>query len=146
MVAARIAAVSKEQAAGTSPLGLMFPAPRGGYWRSSNFRRRVLEGGYLAAGWRAADGAGGWTWHSLRHVFCAAALFDWRLDVTDVAKLAGHANHRITWEMYVGSIAGTLDRARAATACPVSPPPAAGTSSPVRAGESASNVTAGETR
>ncbi len=45
MVAARIAAVSAERAAGTNPLGLMFPAPAGGYWRSSNFRRRVLEGG-----------------------------------------------------------------------------------------------------
>ena len=121
IVAARVAAVSLEQDAGTNPLGLMFPAPAGGYWRSSNFRRRVLEDGYLAAGWRAADGTGRWTWHSLRHVFCTAALFDWQLDVTDVAKLAGHANHRITWEMYVGSTAGTLDRARAATAGPAIP-------------------------
>ena len=72
MVAARIAAVSEEQAAGANPPGLTFPAPRGGYWRSSNFRRRVLESGYQAAGWRAADGAGQWTWHSLRHVFCTA--------------------------------------------------------------------------
>jgi len=99
--------------------------PAGGYWRSSNFRRRVLEDGYLAAGWRDADSAGRWTWHSLRHVFCTAALFDWQLDVTDVAKLAGHANHRITWEMYIGSTAGTLDRARAATADPVIPLPPA---------------------
>src|SRR6266496_458185 len=45
MVAARIADVGAEQDAGTNPLGLMFPAPAGGYWRSSNFRRRVLEGG-----------------------------------------------------------------------------------------------------
>lgn len=43
-VAARIAAVSAEQDAGANPLGLMFPAPAGGYWRSPNFRRRVLEG------------------------------------------------------------------------------------------------------
>ena len=121
MVTARLAAVGVERAAGANQLGLMFPAPAGGYWRSSNFRRRVLEGGYLSAGWRTADGAGRWTWHSLRHVFCTAALFDWRLDVTDVAKLAGHANHRITWEMYIGSTAGTLDRARAATADPVIP-------------------------
>jgi len=139
-VAARIAAVSAEQDAGTNPLGLMFPAPAGSYWRSSNFRRRVLEDGYLAAGWRAADGAGRWTWHSLRHVFCTAALFDWRLDVTDVAKLAGHANHRITWEMYVGSTAGTLDRARAATACPVIPLPSVPLPSPARPVESTGGV------
>jgi hypothetical protein len=123
MVTARVAVVSAEQAAGANALGLMFPAPAGGYWRSSNFRRRVLEDGYMAAGWRAADGSGWWTWHSLRHVFCTAALFGWRLDVTDVAKLAGHANHRITREMYVGSTTGTLDCARAATSGPVIPLP-----------------------
>jgi integrase len=115
-VAARIAAVGAEQDAGTNPLGLMFPAPAGGYWRSSNFRRRILESGYRAAGWRADDGSGRWTWHSLRHVFCTAALSDWRLDVTDVARLAGHSNARITWDMYIGSTSGVLDRARAATA------------------------------
>jgi integrase len=136
MVTARIAAVSAEQAAGANPQGLMFPASAGGYWRSSNFRRRVLEDGYLAAGWRAADGAGRWTWHSLRHVFCTAALFDWQLDITDVAKLAGHANHRITWEMYVGSTAGTLDRARAATAGPVIPLPPVPLPRPAGAGQS----------
>jgi integrase len=77
LVAARIEAVRQEHEAGTNPLGLMFPAPAGGYWRSSNFRRRVLEDGYVAAGWRAADGIGWWTWHSLRHVFCTVALFGW---------------------------------------------------------------------
>jgi integrase len=146
-VAARIAAVIAEQDTGANPLGLMFPAPAGGYWRSSNFRRRVLEDGYLAAGWRTADGAGRWTWHSLRHVFCTAALFDWRLDVTDVARLAGHANHRITWEMYVGSTAGTLDRARAATACPVIPRPPVPIPRLAGPGESTSGVrVAGESR
>jgi integrase len=145
VVAARIAAVKSEQDAGTNPLGLMFPAPSGGYWRSSNFRRRILEGGYVAAGWRAADGAGHWTWHSLRHVFCTAALFGWRLEVTDVARLAGHANHRITWEMYVGSTAETLDRARAATAG--LPSPGTAVASPSAAGASGrSLLLAGEPR
>jgi integrase len=124
VVTARIEAVRQEQEAGTNPLGLMFPAPAGGYWRTSNFRRRVLEDGYLTAGWRAAGGIGWWTWHSLRHVFCTVALFGWGLEVTDVARLAGHANHRITWEMYVGSTAGTLDRALAATAGPQGQSPA----------------------
>ncbi len=145
-VAARIAAVSAEQEAGFNPLGLMFPAPAGGYWRSSNFRRRVLGSGYRAAGWRADDGCGRWTWHSLRHVFCTAALFDWGLDVTDVAKLAGHSNARITWDMYIGSTAGVLDRARAATACPVSPLPALTLSAPAGPGSAPGQLEAGELR
>jgi hypothetical protein len=115
MVAARIEAARQEQQAGTNPLGLIFPAPRGGYLRSSNFRRRVLTSAYAAAGWRDPVGSRSWTWHSLRHVFCTTALFTWDMSVTDVSRLAGHANHRITLEMYVGSTAGTIDRAVAAT-------------------------------
>jgi integrase len=104
-----------EQEAGTNPLGLVFPSPRGGYWRSSNFSRRVLAPAYRAAGWRGVGGTGRWTWHSLRHVFCTTALFTWKLEPTDVSRMAGHANYRITLDMYVGSTAGVLDRARAAT-------------------------------
>ena len=115
-LAARIEQARAEQAAGTNPLGLMFPSPRGKHWRSSNFDRRVLKPAYLAAGWRDADGNGAWTWHSLRHVFCTTALFTWKLDATDVSPMAGHANVRITLDMYVGTTAGVLDRARTATA------------------------------
>ena len=61
------------------------------HWRSSNFNRNVLKRAYLAAGWRDADGAGTWTWHSLRQVFCTTALFTWKLDPADVSRLAGHA-------------------------------------------------------
>ena len=61
------------------------------------------------------DGNGAWTWHSLRHVFCTTALFAWKLDATDVSRMAGHANYRITLDMYVGTTAGVLDRARQAT-------------------------------
>ncbi len=93
----------------------MFPSPRGRYWRSSNFDRRVLAPAYRAAGWRDAGGTGTWTWHSLRHVFCTAALFSWRLEATDVSCRAGHANIRVTLDMYVGTTAGILDRARTAT-------------------------------
>jgi len=114
-LAARVEAARAEQGAGTNPLGLVFPSPRGGYWRSSNFSRRVLARAYRAVGWRDADGNGRWTWHSLRHVFCTTALFTWKLDPTDVSRMAGHANYRITLDMYVGSTAGVLDRARAAT-------------------------------
>jgi hypothetical protein len=42
-------------------------------------------------------------------------LFTWKLDPTDVSRMAGHANYRITLDMYVGATAGVLDRARIAT-------------------------------
>jgi hypothetical protein len=48
-------------------------------------------------------------------VFFTTALFAWKLDPTDVSRMAGHANYRITLDMYVGSTAGVLDRARQAT-------------------------------
>jgi hypothetical protein len=48
-------------------------------------------------------------------VFCTTALFMWKLDATDVSWMAGHANYRITLDMYDGATAGVLDRARAAT-------------------------------
>ena len=114
-LAARIEQARAEQAAGVNPLGLIFPSPTGKHWRSSNFNRNVLQRAYLAIGWRDAEGSGRWTWHSLRHVFCTTALFTWKLDATDVSRMAGHANYRITLDMYVGSTAGVLDRARQAT-------------------------------
>jgi integrase len=115
MVTARIAQARTEQEAGANPLGLMFPSPGGKHWRASNFSRRVLAPAYQAAGWRGTHGARPWTWHSLRHVFCTTALFTWDIDATDVSRLAGHANYRITLDLYVGATAGTLDRARTAT-------------------------------
>ena len=93
----------------------MFPSPHGKHCRSSNFNRNVLKHADLEVGWCDADGNRGWTWHSLRHVFYTTALFTWKLGVTDVSRMAGHANYRITLDMYVGSTAGVLDRARQAT-------------------------------
>ena len=114
-LATRIEEARIEQEAGTNPLGLIFPSPRGKHWRSSNFERRVLTPAYRVVGWRDAEGNGRWTWHSLRHVFCTTALFTWKLDPTDVSRMAGHANYRTTLDMYVGATAGVLNRARAAT-------------------------------
>jgi integrase len=114
-LAIRIQAAQADQERGANPLGLLFPTPTGKYWRSSNFRRHILEHAYLDAGWRDSSGEGRWTWHSLRHVFYTTALFTWKLDPTDVSRMAGHANYRITLDMYVGTTAGVLDRARAAT-------------------------------
>jgi integrase len=114
-LAVRIDQARAEQEAGLNPFGLMFPSPMGKRWRASNFSRNVLKRGYRAAGWRDGEGGGRWTWHSLRHVFCTTALFTWELDATDVSRMAGHANYRITLDLYVGSTAGVLDRARSAT-------------------------------
>jgi integrase len=114
-LAARIETARAEQEAGSNPLGLVFPSPQGKHLRSSNFERRALAPAYLAAGWRDANGNGPWTWHSLRHVFCTTALFTWKLDPTDVSRMAGHANYRTTLDMYVGTTVGVLDRARTAT-------------------------------
>jgi len=114
-LAACIEEARAEQKAGTNPQGLIFPSRSGSHWRSSNFNRYILQPAYLAAGWRDSSGEGQWTWHSLRHVFCTTALFTWKLDPTDVSRMAGHANYRITLDMYVGTTAGVLDRARTAT-------------------------------
>jgi integrase len=114
-LAHRVSEARAEQAAGTNPLGLIFPSPMGKHWRSSNFQRNVLQRAYLKAGWRDSSRAGQWTWHSLRHVFCTTALFTWKLDPADVSRMAGHANYRITLDMYIGTTAGILDRARQAT-------------------------------
>jgi integrase len=60
-LAARIGDARAEQEAGANPLGLIFPASAGKYWRSSNFNRRILQPAYLKAGWRDAEGNGRWT-------------------------------------------------------------------------------------
>jgi len=52
-LAARIEEARAGQEAGTNPLGLVFPSPKGKHWRSSNFNRGVLQRAYLAAGWAA---------------------------------------------------------------------------------------------
>ena len=114
-LAARVKEACAERKEGTNSLGLIFPSSTGRHWRSSNFNRRILQPAYLKAGWRDSSGQGRWTWHSLRHVFCTTALFTWKLDATDVSRMAGHANYRITLDMYVGTTAGVLDCARTAT-------------------------------
>ena len=96
-------------------MGLVFPSPKGKHWRANNFGRRVLMPAYRAAGWRGDDGSRPWTWHSLRHVFCTTALFTWQIEASDVSRLAGHSNVRVTLDLYVGATAGVLDRARSAT-------------------------------
>lgn len=107
--------VEHEQASGTNPQGLMFPAPRGGRIYHSNFTNRVLAPAYTALGWRAEPRTKGWTWHTLRHVFCTTALHEWGLKLEDVATLAGHTNSRTTQDVYINAVEGVLERARLAT-------------------------------
>ena len=114
-LAARVRQALAEQQAGLNPDALLFPSPRYTLWRSSNFNRNILKTAYQTAGWRDPHGNGTWTWHSNRHVFCTTALFTWKLDPTDVSRMAGHANYRITLDMPLGTTAGVLDRARQAT-------------------------------
>lgn len=116
LIQRRIAEVLHEHDHGLNPHGLMFPAPRGGYLSSSNFSTRIAKPAYRLSGWRDADGRGPWTWHSLRHTFCSTALTAWNLPIADVSILVGHANARITMELYVGALAGMLQRAFDATA------------------------------
>jgi integrase len=49
-VAARIQEARGEQEAGSNPLGLMFPSPKGRYWRANNLGRRVLMPACLPGG------------------------------------------------------------------------------------------------
>ena len=96
-LAARVDEARADLEAGANPFGLVFPSLAGKYWRSSNFSRRVLQPAYLAARWRNCSREGRWTWHSLRHVFCTTALFTWKLDATDVSRMAGHATTASRW-------------------------------------------------
>lgn len=81
---------------------LLFPAPRGGWARRSNYRRNVFEPAAAAAGWpRRPDGRWLWTFHSLRHVFATWALSQQGARIEDVSKLMGHSSVRITQDIYV---------------------------------------------
>ena len=112
-LAARIEEARAEQEAGANPLGLIFPSPTGQVLAVVQLQpARPCAAPIGPPGGATPTGNGAWTWHSLRHVFCTTALFTWKLDPTDVSRMAGHANYRITLDMYVGATAGVLDRAR----------------------------------
>ena len=115
-IAARIQQARAEQDAGTNPLGLMFPCPprqllavlqlrppRPGARlpgrRVARRRRQRRPGPGTACGTCSAPQP------------CSAGTWS----ATDVSCMAGHANVRVTLDMYVGTTAGVLDRARTAT-------------------------------
>jgi hypothetical protein len=92
-----------------NPLRLLFTGPHGGWWRRSNWRRRVLADAFVKASWPEHL-----TWHSLRHRFCVTALE--RLTIEDVSRLAGHHSPAFTQRKYVAADDDYLERARRATA------------------------------
>jgi integrase len=111
MLARRIGEARAERDAGSNPAALLFPARGGKYMYACSFYSSIAEPAFVAAGWRAPESTSHWTWHTLRHVFCTTALVEWKLDLTDVSKLAGHSNIRVAADRYVGAVAGTLERA-----------------------------------
>ena len=90
MIARRVEEATADKANGRNRLGLVFPSPRGGYLRKSNFINRHAVPAYTAAGWRTdPEGSNLWSWHDLRRVFWDTALKTWGLNITDVSALSG---------------------------------------------------------
>lgn len=82
--------------------GLLFPAPRGGWARRSNYGRNTWDPAAIAAAWpRSEHGRWAWTFHSLRHVFATWALNQPGLRIEDVSRLLGHSSIRVTQDVYV---------------------------------------------
>lgn len=90
---------------------LVFPAPRGGWERRSNYRRNTWDPAAISAGWpRRADGRWQWTFHSLRHVFATWALGLSDVTIEDVSRFMGHSSPRVTQEVYLHFTTAAFDR------------------------------------
>ena len=102
----------------TDPSELMFPAPRGGWARRSNYGRNLWDPACEFVGWpKDPDGSGWfWTFHSLRHVFATWALSQPGIRIEDVSRLLGHSSIRVTQEIYVHVCSDVYDRFFDATA------------------------------
>ncbi len=81
--------------------GLVFPAPRGGWARRSNYGRWTWDPAATAVDWPRAGRAWAWTFHSLRHVFATWALHEARIPIEDLSRLLGHSSTRVTQDIYV---------------------------------------------
>ena len=94
------------------PNQLLFPAPRGGWARRSNYGRNLWDLACEFIGWpKNPDGDGWyWTFHSLRHVFATWALAQPNIRIEDVSRLMGHSSIRVTQEIYVHVCADVYDR------------------------------------
>jgi integrase len=97
-----LAALVERRLAELPPDGIMFPAPRSGWARRSNYGRNLWDPAATQAGWpRDDDGGWAWTFHSLRHVFATWALNQDGLRIEDVSRLLGHSSSRVTQDIYI---------------------------------------------
>ncbi|WP_147463407.1 tyrosine-type recombinase/integrase [Cellulomonas triticagri] len=119
MLLDRVRAARAEQAAGTNPEALLFPAPEGGMWWSSNLNELLIRA-QKAAGWRfemvterrkLRNGATRdirvtqmqHPWHSLRHRF-ARDMIDWlRLTPAQLMAIGGWASLEVLSSRYYRS-------------------------------------------
>lgn len=90
---------------GKEPTDLLFPAPRGGPKRRSNWNRRSWRPAHEAAGWPASL-----TFHSLRH-FAASDWLRRGIELPDASRMLGHSSPRFTAARYVGADSEHVDRA-----------------------------------
>lgn len=91
--------------------GLLFPAPKGGWARRSNYGRNLWDPAAVGIGWpRAEDGSWAWTFHSLRHVFATWALAQPGIRLEDVSRLMGHSSVRVTQDIYIHVSSDVYDR------------------------------------
>ena len=102
----------------TEPAELMFPAPRGGWERRSNYGRNLWDPACEFIGWPKNPDRNGWLWtfHSLRHVFATWAMGQPSIRIEDVSRLLGHSSVRVTQEIYVHVSSDVYDRFFDATA------------------------------
>jgi integrase len=82
-----------------NPHGLVFPSPRGSYWRDSNFNRRVWQPT------RDAAGLPDLLFHNLRYFFVSMVRAQ-GLAAAITEQLVGHADER-THRGYTRPIPGT---------------------------------------
>jgi integrase len=120
----RVAEVRGEQALGRNPLGLIFPAPRGGWWDESNFDERVWSAAAKAISMESVIRVRTvkknkklteikvthwkFTSHSLRDRFAVTALDEWKLPVGTVQIVGGWATSDVLIKRYYGATSSAL--------------------------------------
>lgn len=92
--------------------GLIFRAPNGKMISPQTFHHNHWHRCLLRAG-LGPDERGDWYhFHALRH-FCASAMIDANVPLTDVAALLGHSAFDVTLQVYAHTIAGGRRRIEA---------------------------------